>query len=133
MTYWKDSLLVGVPAIDSEHRKLVKAIEDLMEACTKGQGRATIEKTLNFVIDYTKQHFIDEERIQAQFAYPGLTAHKQIHANFAATVAGLKNDFDRNGPSLALTANLNKNLVEWLVKHISIEDKKIGEHIRGNS
>ncbi|MCL1808695.1 MAG: bacteriohemerythrin [Clostridiales bacterium] len=133
MTYWKDSLLVGVPAIDAEHRKLVKAIEELMEACTKGQGRATIEKTLNFVISYTKQHFGAEERIQAQYAYPGMAAHKQIHANFTATVEGLKKEFDQNGPSVALTASLNKNLVDWLIKHISVEDKKIGDHIRSKS
>ncbi|MCL1810358.1 MAG: bacteriohemerythrin [Clostridiales bacterium] len=132
MGIWKESLLVGVPTIDAQHRKLADAIDELMDACAKGQGRATIEKTLNFVINYTKQHFADEERIQTQSAYPGLAAHKKIHADFASSVMALKNDFDQNGPSLGLTAKLNTDLVAWLIQHISKEDKKVGEHILKN-
>lgn len=130
MGYWKDTLLIGVPAIDEQHKKLVAAIDELMDACSKGQGRDAVGKTLKHVIDYTKTHFVDEEKIQSQSGYPGYHAHKQIHTKFAASIVGLKNDFEQNGPSIALTAKINKTLVEWLVNHITTEDKKIGEYIK---
>ena len=53
--------------IDSEHKQLIKAINDLLEACSKGQGRAQVAQTAKFVYDYTSKHFADEERLQLQY------------------------------------------------------------------
>lgn len=130
MSYWKDSLKIGVEAIDVQHRKLVMAIDDLMDACAKGQGRNKVEETMRFVVDYTKEHFRDEEVLQAKYAYPGMAAHKQLHAQFIQNMAKLDAELRQAGPSIALTANINKTLVNWLIKHISSEDKKLGEYIK---
>ena len=133
MTYWKDSLLIGVPAIDNQHKKLITAIDELMEACTKGQGRDKIGKTLAFVVAYTKEHFTDEEKVQAEHGYPGMIAHKRLHTQFIVTISSLVDDFEKNGPSVALVGKLNKSLVDWLVEHISEEDKKLGDYINRNT
>ena len=130
MTYWKDSLLVGVYQIDSQHRKLVAAIDRLMDACMQGQGRDTIGQTLNYTLSYTKEHFRDEELLQAKYAYPGLSAHRQLHASFVANITALVQEFEQTGPNISLAAKLNKTLIDWLIRHISTEDKKLGEHIR---
>lgn len=129
MTYWKESLLVGVSQIDDQHRKLVVAIDRLMEACMQGKGRATIGETLLFVVSYTKDHFHDEEKLQAQYEYPGIAAHKMLHKKFVADISMILRDFEQNGPNVALTGKLNKTLVDWLINHISTEDKKLGAHI----
>ena len=130
MTYWKDSLLVGVAIIDREHRKLVGVIDQLMEACSQGKGRSAIEQTLDFVISYAKEHFRDEEQLQEKYTYPGMIAHKKLHAQFVANMTSLENEFRQTGPSVVLTGKLNSSLVDWLIKHISTEDKILGEHIR---
>ena len=130
MTYWKDSLLIGVPEIDAQHKKLIESIDGLMAACTKGQGRETIGKILAFVLSYTKEHFADEERLQAKYAYPGIANHKALHKQFIAEVSALVREYEATGPSITLVGKLNKVLVSWLAKHISEEDKKLGEHIR---
>ena len=129
MTYWKDSLLVNVPLIDNEHRKLVKAIDQLMEACMQGKGRAAIEETLSFTVSYTKEHFSDEEKLQAQYAYPGMAAHKLLHSQFIRDISALYREFEQTGPNVALTGKLSKTLVDWLINHISTEDKKLGAYI----
>ncbi|MCL2002416.1 MAG: hemerythrin family protein [Oscillospiraceae bacterium] len=130
MTYWKDSLLVGVPKIDGQHKKLVGAIDELMAACKKGQGREKIDPTLAFVISYTKEHFTEEERLQAEYAYPGMIAHKRLHAQFLASVSALVKEYEQTGPSIALVGKLNKSLVDWVINHITVEDKKVGEYIQ---
>jgi hemerythrin len=130
MSYWKDSLLVGVPQIDNQHRKLVEAIDKLMDACNMGKGRDEIAQTLRFTISYTQEHFRDEENLQQRFAYPAINAHKRLHAQLIMNINEISKEFDRTGPNIGLTAKLNKTLVEWLINHISVEDKKLGEHIQ---
>lgn len=132
MTYWKDSLLVGVPQIDNQHRKLVSAIDRLMEACTQGKGRSIIEETLFFVVSYTKDHFRDEEKLQAQYEYPYMPAHKLLHAGFIRDINTIVREFGRTGPNVALTGKVNKTLADWLINHINIEDKKLGEYINNS-
>ena len=129
MTLWKDSLLIGFQEIDNQHKKLVEAIDNLSAACAQGQGRAALEKTLMFVVHYTKQHFTEEEKIAERYNYPFLSEHKRLHAEFVSAVLKLVIDFNENGPSIALMSRINKTLVDWLIIHITIEDKKIGDYI----
>ena len=129
MTYWNDSLLIGVELLDNEHRKLVAAVDKLMNACREGKGKLEIAQTLDFVVDYTREHFRDEENLQERYAYPGIYAHKRIHAQFILTIGEIVKEFERIGPNTALSGKLSKTLVEWLINHIGVEDKKVGEHI----
>jgi len=133
MSYWKNSLLIGVPQIDDQHHKLVDAIDELMAACKDRKGRDAIEKTLLFVNSYTKEHFADEEKLQAKYNYPGMKAHKLLHNQFIANIAVLIKDLEQNGPNVALVGKINKTLVEWLISHINVEDKKVGAHIQSQS
>ena len=130
MALWNDSMLVGVTKIDDQHKKLIAAIDDLLQACAKGEGQAAIGKTLDFVLSYTKEHFADEEALQAQHAYPGLAAHKQLHSLFISSIGSIKTQFEQKGADSGLIATINKMLVDWLVKHINTEDKKYAAHIK---
>ena len=130
MTYWNDNLIIGIAQIDNQHRKLVEAIDRLMEACSQGKGVTEIGQTLNVAADYSKEHFRDEENLQEKYAYPGINAHKRLHAQFVLNINALIQDFGRTGPNVALTGKLTKTLVDWLVNHICTEDIKVGEHIR---
>ena len=42
-------LETGNAAIDSEHRQLIQAINDLLSACSSGKGRGELEKTTHFL------------------------------------------------------------------------------------
>ena len=130
MKYWKDSLLIGVPQIDTQHRKLVDMIDILMQACLQGKGRTEIEGTLSFALRYTLEHFRDEESLQLKYAYPGYKEHKKIHEDFTKDITALAGEFRKLGPSIALTGKLNHSLVDWVINHISTEDKKLGEYIQ---
>ena len=59
-------LETGNAIIDSEHRQLFSAVNQLMDACSSGQGRAKIEPTLRFLLDYVDKHFAHEEQLQQQ-------------------------------------------------------------------
>jgi len=129
MITWNDAMLIGIPQVDSQHKLLVEAINKLMEACGRGEGRSEIEKTLNFVVSYTKEHFKDEEVVQANLGFPGATPHKWIHTQFIMQVGTLVQEFKKDGPSVTLVGKLNKSLCDWVVNHIMNEDKKFGEYL----
>ena len=71
-------LVTGNALIDSEHRQLIQTINDLLEACSQGRGRAELSKTTKFLYDYTAKHFADEERLQQQTHYPDYINHKKF-------------------------------------------------------
>jgi len=130
MTLWTDSLIIGDVKIDHQHRKLVEAIDKFIDACKLGKGRNTIAETLNFIVVYTIKHFNDEEELQIKYAFPHYGEHKLLHTQFLTTVRNLQQEFDKEGPTAALTSKINKTLVDWLIKHVNNEDKQIGEHLK---
>jgi len=133
MSYWTDFLLVGIPLIDAQHRKLVEIIDKLMEASKNGKGKEETAHALSFAVTYSMEHFRDEENLMERYSYPGILAHKRLHAHFTMSVNALVKEFERTGPNMALTGKLNKTLVEWLINHISSEDRLMGRYITENS
>jgi len=133
MSLWNEKMLIGVPEIDEQHHNLVNALSELMTACAQDQGEDVIHRTLLFIVDYTQEHFRDEERIQAKYRYPLLEKHKKQHSGFILTVGELMNDYERTRSTNDLIANTSKILIDWVMEHIRTEDKKIGDYIRAIS
>ena len=129
MTYWNDSLLVGVAEIDDWQQKLFKAIDKLMDACGAGKGREEIAQELTLTVSHIKEYFKVDENFQEKYAYPAINAHKRLHAQFMLTVNSLVAEYGRTGPHAALAGKFNRTMVDWLINHISTEDMKVGRHI----
>ena len=82
---------------------------------------------LDFHDEYTKTHCRDEEKYMESIKYPEIEAQKKAHAYFEEELARLRKDFMESGVNLLLMVKANKMIVDWLTKHISSMDKKIGE------
>lgn len=123
------SLETGNSTIDSQHRELIKAINELLDACSAGKGREKIPATSKYLLDYTKKHFGDEEVLQVKFAYPDVTNHKKLHAGFTQDIADLNKELTAQGATIALVAKLNAK-ASWLINHIKTQDVKLAKHIK---
>ena len=126
---WNDSWATGNATIDTQHKQLFKAINDLMAACSSGQGKEHLDSTLHFLISYTAKHFGDEERLQQQHHYPDYPNHKKLHEGFTASVAELAKQLQAQGPTSVLVAKVSSSTGGWLINHICREDKKVAAHI----
>ncbi len=88
-------LETGNGIIDSEHKKLFKAVNDFLDACGKGQGRTSMESVINFLTSYVDHHFSHEEQLQKDSKYPGYLPHKAFHDNYKLKlkelVSGVRN------------------------------------------
>lgn len=125
---WTPNLSVGVDFIDEQHKGLFEKASQLFEAGQKGEGKEFMLQMLDFLSEYTKTHFRDEEKYMESIKYPELEAQKKAHDYFEKELAQLRKDYTESGGSLVLLVKANKMIVDWLTKHISSMDKKIGEY-----
>lgn len=121
-------LETGNALIDSEHRELFRAVNDLMDACSQGKGREKIEETINFLSSYVGKHFKDEESLQTQTGYPGYAAHRQFHENYKRELNQAARALIAD-QGIAALGRLNQSIAV-LVNHIRVEDKKVAQHVK---
>lgn len=124
---WTSNLSVGVSMIDDQHKMWFQKAEELFEAGKNNQAKEYVGGLLKFLDEYTKKHFADEERYMLSIKYPGYEEQKAAHTAFIAQLAKLRSDYDASGGNLMVIINANQMVLEWLTKHISNLDKKIGE------
>ena len=126
---WSSEFETGYNDIDEQHKKLFKLTSDLIESC-QNKEKVSIDKTLMFLVNYTVEHFAEEEKISQLFKYPNFEAHKKMHENFKTTVTGYVEQYNKDGDSDELFSVVNKIIVAWLMKHLQGEDFKIAQHIK---
>lgn len=126
---WDESLSVGNGKIDSQHKVLIKLINDLNEAFSEGRTRDAIGKILEELANYTVTHFSDEESIMTKGKYPDLEDHKKIHVKFVSTVQQTIEDF-KSGKAM-VSKDLMIFLKEWLIEHIMGTDQKYKSYVKG--
>ena len=131
-TFTKE-LETGNSLIDSQHRQLFDAINNLLSSCSYGKGRDEIHKTIKFLYDYTAKHFSDEEKLQVKYGYPDYKNHRQYHEGFKKVIKDLSEQLDKEGPTIALVGKVNTNIGGWLVTHIKREDTKVASHIKSKN
>lgn len=123
---WTPDLSVGVENIDSQHKIWFDKADQLFEAGKSGKSKEYIAQMFDFLDDYTKQHFRDEEAYMAKIKYPGIEEQKNLHKNFITELTKLKKDYQESGGNISLIINANQMIINWLTQHISSMDKKIG-------
>ena len=120
---WKDEYSVGVNRLDSDHKKLFGFVNKLHEAMKNGQAAQTAESIIKELLDYTKYHFGEEEKLMEKINYPSLSAHKGTHDMFISQVEKLKQEAE-NGMAIFVSVKLVNTAIDWLKDHILQMDKK---------
>ena len=118
-------LETGSGIIDNEHRELIKAVNDLLDACSGGKGRDHMSKTIKFLNDYVDRHFAHEEQLQQRYNYPGIAPHKAFHEKYKQTLREITSEMSSDKPSVGELSKLNVH-IGLLITHIRTEDKKLG-------
>lgn len=124
---WTKNLEVGVNLIDEQHKKWFEKADQLFEAGKSGKSKEYIIQMFDFLDDYTKTHFRDEENYMLSIKYPEYNLQKQMHEGFIKKLAELRSEYETEGANITVIINANQFILEWLTKHISNADKKIGE------
>ena len=124
-----ESLVTGNEMIDTQHKELIDKINKLLDSCETAKEKLAAIKMLDYLADYTELHFGEEEKLQADIQYPGMEEHKKEHEKLRAVVQDLYSMLEEEeGPSDAFVEQVNKNVIEWLYRHIKGFDRSVAEY-----
>ncbi|MCI8714059.1 MAG: hemerythrin family protein [Ruminococcus sp.] len=124
-----ETLVTGNEMIDSQHKELIGKINKLLDSCEAGNDKLAAVKTLDYLADYTDFHFSAEEKLQEEIEYPGIAEHKKEHENLRQVVTDLHDMLvEEEGPTEAFVEQVNKNVIEWLYRHIKGFDRSVAEY-----
>ena len=125
---WNPEWDTGVELIDQQHRQLLAKFDELLRVLqVKGQDRH-FGSLLTFLADYAEMHLSSEETLMAEVAFPELARHRAIHDEMRSRVKSLLEDHGTS--SDLITFELLEFLTHWLINHISVEDRRLAQHIR---
>jgi hemerythrin len=125
---WNSAFESGIPSVDSQHKRLVGMINGMHKAIVERRGREILGSILNQMRTYTLTHFKAEERLMADYGYPELAGHQDLHAYFVARVDSFQEDFSAGKP--VLTREVMGFLKEWLETHILKADRGFSDYLR---
>ena len=125
-----DDYVLGVEAIDEQHKAFFEASHRLYDAILNCEGEKMVEESVAFLREYAKQHFQTEEGYMAKHAYPHLDQHKKLHKEFLEVLDGLIDELALFGPSQHLADRALEISQEWLINHIIEEDTLYAQYTK---
>lgn len=126
---WTDDLETGFHRVDSQHRELIDRFNTLIESCKVAKGREGLPELLDFLDNYVRFHFGEEEAMMRSYNYPDMEQHLEQHRIYLNDVAEMKRQFHEQGASTSLLIQLNTSLMNWIVDHIKKLDTKLGHYL----
>jgi len=123
---WDEHLVLGFEALDREHHLQIELVHELLDATERHDwGRA--HELLDRLVDATSVHFMGEEILMRERAYPGYQAHVKEHNELMSRVTRLRVALEnaKSGSSLVLIDEIR----DWLSGHIDSMDRPFGRFL----
>ncbi len=127
---WDDSMATGVESIDEQHRYLISRLDSLLSAMAAGRGREEVEPILAALRDYAAKHFTHEEDCMRRYACPVAAQNITAHRHFVTTFGEIEREYRTSGASSSLTIRVQRELADWIAKHIKGTDTNLRGCVR---
>ena len=127
---WSEKYMLGVNAMDDEHKVLVDKINFLvanLEAQYEKKDKASLYSAFIDLAEYTTEHFAHEENFMQTINYPQFSSHKKIHEKLLDQV-GKYGQQIQNGT--LDDQKLISFLRNWLISHIMGVDMQYAAHYK---
>ena len=117
-----EELLTGLDEIDAQHEYFLGLVR---AAAALDEGSPT-ERTNSLVLEitrYAQAHFAFEETMMKVYDYPDFERHVAEHS-------GILKSISRSSSSERINlAKLRLQLLNWLLSHITLDDKQLAQFI----
>ena len=127
---WDSAWNIGHQEIDEQHQRWFELLNSLKESVLSSDNKKLTEvkkATLREMLDYTRYHFKNEEKMMHENNYPRAHLHWRMHKDFENIVYENYRKVEEGG--LVLTTELISLIKDWLLNHIQNEDKNFGLHL----
>jgi len=126
--HWLESMSIGVPEIDQQHRQLLELVNKTWETAQGRDAAAETDATLRELCDYVINHFAAEEALMDPETYAGYDRHIQEHIDCSMRAMDFLETFSE-GKSVRLEEFLDF-AAAWVRHHIQETDQTLGEFLR---
>ena len=125
---WDDTYTVNVREMDSQHKMLVKLLNQLHEAIKFGCGTDILGEVFTEIVEYTRYHFNAEERLMRENGFPEYLLHKALHEELWSRLCDTRREFDGGGRAVVGIGTL-QFLRDWLINHVTTKDRAIARYL----
>ena len=116
----------GIEELDLQHKELFDRINNLQTSIADGKKtKAELWHTIDFMVDYVKEHFEFEEKIMAERKCSALEDNMKAHSHFLAEFQAFRQHFDQKGTDGSLSLPIVKQAEEFIQNHISTIDARL--------
>lgn len=112
---------LGDELLDGEHAAQMRLLDTFETKMKEGMPRDELLIVLDRLVEFTNLHFMSEEVLMQQHAYPAAGVHAKAHDSLLGQVRAIQNCF-MQGDQPMTEAELG-TLRSWLVDHIKTMDR----------
>ncbi len=116
--------------IEAEHRIQLGLLRAFRETLERGEAqRAESGVLLRQLLEYSEAHFLSEQLLMRQYAYPGYEQHVLEHDRLLGQLQALCAEWEQAtaGTGAALHA-----VEDWLLEHLATEDTQLEAYLAGS-
>ncbi|QAZ66339.1 bacteriohemerythrin [Solidesulfovibrio carbinolicus] len=122
---WDNDLCIGHELIDTQHKRLFELTAKLYGIAVGSEDKANVKLLLLDLYKYTLFHFDEEEVLMRINNFLYYDDHRREHEKFVSTLDALA--LKAREDASVLDIEILNWLSSWLVTHISIKDKMLGQ------
>lgn len=109
MTFeWDEKFRIGENAIDHQHQVLIQLANEFLDAT----GKPALERCVQQLLEYTRNHFEYEEILMRRFNYAEYDAHRHAHADLLARLERLSHRISND--------SLDKMELELFLRYLTV-------------
>jgi hemerythrin len=116
--HWEENLKLGVPLIDEQHEEIFAHFAKLSETLQEGKGSEEVIALLNYLNNYAKTHFSDEENLMLLYKYDGLEEQRQQHILFKENIIKFMELLASTDPTQEIAIKIDATLIRYFINHI---------------
>lgn len=122
MLWWNDDLKTGVESIDEQHKSIFYKANEIFDMGID-TDMEDLKNTINFLMCYTNNHFLEEEQLMMENQYNEFIEHRRQHNLFVEEIYKIYKRVDKGQVDDDLFNDLKIMIIEWFAKHINGSDK----------
>ncbi len=118
---------LGQDALDVEHQGQMLLLLTLEKEVCGTADETRLAVLLDRLIEFSNIHFMSEQVLMREHAYPGLPAHEAEHDQLMDQMRDFQKDIE-TGQRIVSAAGLS-TLRDWVVRHIRISDRAFASYL----
>jgi hemerythrin len=116
MIRWSESFRIGVEAIDSAHRDMLRVVNDI-ESAIQDKNYELASTLVGELFVISSKHFKDEEKYLEAVGYPDLKGHIEYHAELLSRAEAVRERCDEGRPE-ASVKNCYEELASFFIDDV---------------